>query len=254
MNRNEVTGLAQPILVSGGGIGGLSAALAMAQKGIPSVVLEQASEFGEVGAGLQVGPNAFRVFDQLGVTGGISELATFPESFTLHDAVSTEQIVQMPLGEGFRQRFGHPYGLMHRADLHRVLLDACRSSDLITLKTESKCASFIDNGNEVKVELAQGGNLTGSALVGADGLWSVVRQAIVGDGAPRLAGHICYRAIVPIEQIPARMRSNDMNLWVGPKMHMVLWPMRKGAYSNVTVVFHSDRFEEGWDTYGDPEE
>ena len=254
MNRNEVTGLKQPILVSGGGIGGLSAALAMAQKGIPSVVLEQASEFGEVGAGLQVGPNAFRVFDQLGVTGAISELATFPESFTLHDAVSTEQIVQMPLGAGFRQRFGHPYGLMHRADLHRVLLDACRSSDLITLQTESKCASFIDNGNEVKVELAQGGNLTGLALVGADGLWSVVRQTIVGDGAPRLAGHICYRAIVPIEQIPAQMRSNDMNLWVGPKMHMVLWPMRKGAYSNVTVVFHSDRFEEGWDTYGDPEE
>jgi len=84
--------------------------------------------------------------------------------------------------------------------------------------------------------------------------WSVVRQFIVGDGAPRLAGHICYRAIVPIEHLPKDMRSNAMNLWVGPKMHMVLWPMRKGTFSNVTVVFHSDRFEEGWDTFGDPEE
>lgn len=254
MNPYSGASQTEPVLIAGGGIGGLSAALAMAQQGFASTVFEQADEFAEVGAGLQVGPNAFRVFEQLGVTEAVSEWATFPDSFTLNDAVSTEQIVQMPLGQGFRQRFGHPYGLMHRADLHRVLLEACRRSSLITLKTNSKCASFIDNGAGVRVDLAQGGSLTGSALVGADGLWSVVRQAIVGDGAPRLAGHICYRAIVPIEQIPAQMRSNDMNLWVGPKMHMVLWPMRKGAYSNVTVVFHSDRFEEGWDTYGDPGE
>ncbi len=254
MNPDSGASQQAPILISGGGIGGLSAALALAQQGRACTVLEQASEFGEVGAGLQVGPNAFRVFDQLGVTEAISEWATFPDSFTLTDAVSTEQIVKMPLGASFRQRFGHPYGLMHRADLHRVLLDACRVQGLIRLKTHSKCVSFEDNGSEVQVDLAEGDSLMGSALVGADGLWSVVRQAIVGDGAPRLAGHICYRAIVPIEQIPAQMRSNDMNLWVGPKMHMVLWPMRKGVYSNITVVFHSDRFEEGWDTYGDPEE
>ncbi|MBU3710712.1 MAG: 3-hydroxybenzoate 6-monooxygenase [Limnohabitans sp.] len=246
--------ISQSILINGGGIGGLTTALALAQKGIASQVLEQASEFQEVGAGLQVGPNAFRVFDQLGVTEAINALATFPESFTLMDALEARQIVQLPLGDGFRARFGFPYGLMHRADLHQVLLNACRRQTLIKLHTNSKCVSFMDTGNGVDVTLADGNLVSGSALVGADGLWSVVRQSIVGDGPPRLAGHICYRAIVPITQLPEDMRSNAMNLWVGPKMHMVLWPMRQGAYSNVTVVFHSDRFEEGWDTYGDPEE
>lgn len=254
MISEESPSFSQSILINGGGIGGLTTALAMAKKGIASQVLEQASEFQEVGAGLQVGPNAFRVFDLLGVTEAINALATFPESFTLMDALEAKQIVQLPLGEGFRARFGFPYGLMHRADLHQVLLNACRQQTLIKLHTNSKCVAFVDKGNGVDVTLADGKVVSGSALVGADGLWSVVRQAIVGDGPPRLAGHICYRAIVPITQLPEDMRSSAMNLWVGPKMHMVLWPMRQGAYSNVTVVFHSDRFEEGWDTYGDPEE
>lgn len=243
-----------PILINGGGIGGLATALALARHGLNSRVFEQASEFKEVGAGLQVGPNAFRVFEQLGVTPAINPLATFPESVRLMDAVTAERIVEMPLGEGFLRRFGFPYGLMHRADLHQVLLDACKASGHVELHTQSKCVSFEDAGDGVTLTLADGSVQRGSALVGADGLWSIVRQSLVGDGPPRLAGHICYRAIVPIEELPEAMRANAMNLWVGPKMHMVLWPMRKGAYSNVTVVFHSDRFEEGWDTYGDPEE
>lgn len=143
---------------------------------------------------------------------------------------------------------------MHRADLHQVLLKACRQSGLVDLRTDSQCKAFDDTGKHVHVTLADGSVRQGSALVGADGLWSLVRQAIVGDGEPRLAGHICYRAIVPIGDLPPEMRANAMGLWVGPKMHMVLWPMRQGAFSNVTVVFHSDRFEEGWDTYGDPDE
>jgi salicylate hydroxylase len=254
MSSNESPSLGQSILINGGGIGGLTAALALAKKGIACQVLEQASEFQEVGAGLQVGPNAFRVFDQLGLTKAINALATFPDSFTFMDALNAKEIVKLPLGKSFRERFGFPYGLMHRADLHQVLLNACRQHALIQLQTNSKCVAFHDKGDGVDVTLADGRMVTGCSLVGADGLWSVVRQFIVGDGVPRLAGHICYRAIVPIEQLPQDMRSNAMNLWVGPKMHMVLWPMRKGAFSNVTVVFHSDRFEEGWDTYGDPEE
>lgn len=243
-----------PVLITGGGIGGLATALALARKGIDSHVFEQASAFKEVGAGLQVGPNAFRVFDRLGVTEAIRALATFPASFTLMDAANAEPIVQLPLGQGFERRFGFPYGLMHRADLHKVLLEACQASGRVSLHTDSQCQHFEDTGSGVQVQLANGIRHDGCALVGADGLWSTVRQSIVGDGAPRLAGHICYRAIVPIETLPEDMRSNAMNLWVGPKMHMVLWPMRKGTLSNVTVVFHSDRFEEGWDTYGDPEE
>lgn len=254
MTSSAPAGGSSSILINGGGIGGLATALALARKGLSSDVFEQASEFKEVGAGLQVGPNAFGVFKVLGVTEAIGQRATFPDSFTLTDAVTTEQIVQLPLGEGFRKRFGFPYGLMHRADLHEVLLQACRESGRVRLHTDSKVTAFQDHGDGVSLTLADGRSHHGAALVGADGLWSIVRQAIVGDGQPRLAGHICYRAIVPIEQLPPDMRTNAMNLWVGPKMHMVLWPMRQGAFSNVTVVFHSDRFEEGWDTYGDPDE
>ena len=254
MHSSAAPAASSPILINGGGIGGLATALALARKGLASEVFEQASEFKEVGAGLQVGPNAFGVFKILGVTEEINKLATFPESFTLTDALTAEQIVELPLGEGFVRRFGFPYGLMHRADLHQVLLHACRKSGLVDLRTNSQCTAFEDQGTQVSVTLADGSVRQGAALVGADGLWSIVRQAIVGDGEPRLAGHICYRAIVPIGDLPPEMRGNAMNLWVGPKMHMVLWPMRQGAYSNVTVVFHSDRFEEGWDTYGDPDE
>lgn len=252
MTATSMTGT--PILIAGGGIGGLTAALALARKGIATELFEQADEFKEVGAGLQVGPNAFRVFETLGLTPEITKLATFPESLALKDAVTAQEIVTLPVGENFRRRFGFPYGLMHRADLHATLLQACRQSSLITLRTGSKLAAFEDRGKDVMVRLANGSERTGAALVGADGLWSVVRQAIVGDGQPRLAGHICYRAIVPIEQVPASMRTNAMALWVGPKLHMVLWPMRQDRYYNVTVVFHSSRYEEGWDTYGDPDE
>jgi len=244
----------QPILITGGGIGGLATALALARKGIATEVFEQAEQFKEVGAGLQVGPNAFRIFEALGLTAEISKLATFPESLTIKDAVTAEQVVQLPVGSNFRQRFGFPYGLMHRADLHEVLLRACRQSGLVQLHTNTKCTAFDDRGAEVRVRMADGSERLGSAFVGADGLWSMVRQAIVGDGEPRLAGHICYRAIVPIEQVPQEMRQNAMALWVGPRMHMVLWPMRQGAFCNVTVVFHSSRFEQGWDSYGDPDE
>lgn len=243
-----------PILIAGGGIGGLTTALAMARNGIATDVFEQADEFKEVGAGLQVGPNAFRVFEALGLTAEVRKLATFPESLTIKDAVTAQEILALPVGENFRERFGFPYGLMHRADLHQGLLQACRQSSLVRLHTHSKCVAFDDLGDEVRVTMADGREWRGSGLVGADGLWSMVRQAIIGDGAPRLAGHICYRAIVPIKDVPEEMRLNAMGLWVGPKMHIVLWPMRQNQFYNVTVVFHSDRFEEGWDTYGEPDE
>lgn len=241
------------VLIAGGGIGGLSAALALAKKGISVRVLEQAEEFREVGAGLQVGPNAFRVFERLGITEPISELATFPEAMAVIDALDGQTIASLPLGDGFERRFGYPYGLMHRADLHRVLLDACRQSADIALVTRSRLASFEDDGTHVSAKTDSGDQYAAQALIGADGLWSMVRQKLVGDGEPRLAGHICYRAIVPSEAIPEELKANSMALWVGPKLHMVLWPMRKNRFHNVTVVFHSEQLDTGWDAAGNPE-
>ena len=244
----------QPVLVIGAGIGGLTTALALAKKGRRAEVFEQASEFKEAGAGLQVGPNAFRVFDVLGLTHTINGLATFPDGMGLRDALTGSEITQIPLGKGFEQRFGYPYGLMHRADLHRVLLDACQGSPLITLHSGQKLDRFDDTGVDVAAHMQDGSVHRGAALVGADGLWSTIRAAIVNDGKPRLAGHICYRAIVPAERVPATNRQNAMMLWLGPKSHLVHWPMRQGRFYNLTAVFHSDRFDEGWDTYGGAEE
>jgi salicylate hydroxylase len=201
-----------------------------------------------------VGPNAFRVFDRLGVTAAVSDIATFPSDMAVIDALDGSTITSLPLGEGFVKRFGYPYGLMHRADLHGILLEACRARpDYIRLNTGTRIASFDDDGGRVRVHTASGEAMTGAALVGADGLWSVIRQALVGDGEPRLAGHVCYRAIVPADTIPADLKANSMALWVGPRLHMTLWPMRKNRFYNITVVFHSDRLDMGWDAAGNPE-
>ena len=241
------------LLIAGGGIGGLSAALALSGCGRPVRVLEQADAFREIGAGLQIGPNAFRVFDRLGVSEAVSALATFPSAMAVIDALDGSTIATLPLGEGFKRRFGYPYGLMHRADLHGVLLEACRQRDGIQLLTGSRIASFDDDGQSVTVRTTAGVDHQAPALIGADGLWSIIRQTIVGDGEPRLAGHICYRAIVPSDTIDASLKANSMALWVGPRLHMVLWPMRNDRFYNVTVVFHSDRLDTGWDASGNPE-
>ncbi|MES2412594.1 MAG: 3-hydroxybenzoate 6-monooxygenase [Pseudomonadota bacterium] len=244
----------EPLLVSGGGIGGLTTAIALARRGQASEVFEQAEQFKEVGAGLQVGPNAFRIFETLGLAPQITKLATFPDAMLVKDAATAQDIVSLPVGENFRKRFGFPYGLMHRADLHKVLLQTCEKSPLIKLHTAAKIESFEDSGKGVSIRLADGSQRQGAGLVGADGLWSLVRRTIAGDGEPRTAGHICYRSIVPIDDVPQALRHNSMALWLGPKMHMVLWPMREDRFYNVSVVFHSDKFDEGWDAFGDPDE
>jgi len=242
------------ILVAGGGIGGCAAALAMARRGMKVTLLEQASEIKEIGAGIQLGPNAFRVFDELGLRDRIDALAVFPDALTLRDAISGDTVTRMPLGAPFLQRFGHPYAVIYRADLHKVLVDACRAHDRITLRTGEKITAMTQSDAGVQVTTGSGNTFAGQALIGADGLWSKVREAIVGDGKPRVSGHIAYRAVLPADQMPQALRFNEMVLWAGPKLHLVQYPLRRGELFNLVAVFHSDRYEEGWDTYGDPQE
>jgi 3-hydroxybenzoate 6-monooxygenase len=244
----------RPILIVGGGIAGVAAALALARIGIRTHVLEQAAEFKEVGAGIQLGPNAFAMFDALGVTDQINEVAAFPEHLVVHDSISGEELLCMPAGDAFRKRFGHTYGLAHRADLHSVFLDACRRTPLVTLESSQKVIDFADRGDRVTVQLRDGSARQGEALIAADGLWSTVRERLVGDGAPRVSGHIAYRAVLPAADVPDANRRNAMVLWAGEKTHLVHYPLRRGELFNVVAVFHSDRYEEGWDTYGEPAE
>ncbi|ERJ37698.1 MULTISPECIES: 3-hydroxybenzoate 6-monooxygenase [Burkholderia] len=242
-----------PILISGGGIGGFAAALALSKAGFKVRLFERAQEIKEIGAGIQIGPNAFHVFERLGVTDAVRAKAAMPQRLVMMDGISGEQVVSIPLDDQFLNRFTYPYALIHRADLHRILLDACLRSDLIDVSTNVKVNGFTDHGDSVVLQTTDG-DVRGRALIGADGLWSTVRSQIVGDGGPRVSGHIAYRAVLPISEVPEDLRSNTMTLWAGAKTHLVHYPLRGGELFNLVAVFHSDRYVEGWDAVGDAEE
>jgi salicylate hydroxylase len=254
MSSTDSTG---PIVIAGGGIGGLAAARALALSGRRSIVLEQAPEFGEIGAGIQLGPNVHRMFERLGVAREMRDIAFYPENLIMNDSVTGEEVMRLPAGERFRAHFGGPYGVIHRADLHKVLLDACLATpEAIDLRAGTRVTGFTDHGGRISVETESGGTVEGEALIGADGLWSQVRSHIVGDGDPRVSGHIAYRAVLDIGEVPDIVGPwmNDVVLWAGPKNHLVHYKLRRGELFNIVAVFHSDRYVEGWDSHGDPEE
>jgi salicylate hydroxylase len=241
-------------IVAGGGIGGLTAALVLARQGCHVEVLEQADAFGEIGAGIQLGPNVFRMFAHLGLTEAIRQVAYFPPHLVMRDVRSGELVVKAPVGERALATYQQPYGVIYRVDLHKVMYDQCRAMPAIGLHVKSKVTGFAQTGAGVEVQLADGRRLGGAALIGADGLWSRVREQIVGDGKPRVSGHIAYRAVLPVAEVPEHLYSPDVTLWGGEKTHLVHYPLRRGELFNLVAVFHSDRYEEGWNTFGDTEE
>jgi salicylate hydroxylase len=229
-----------PILIAGGGIGGLAAALGLARKGIRSTVLEKAAMLGEIGAGIQLGPNAFNAFDHLGVGDTARAMAVYIDQLRLMDAMAGEEITHIDLGEGFRRRFGNPYAVIHRGDLHGVFLKACRESPLIALRTGSEVVDYAQDGGSVTARLAGGDAVAGAALIGADGLWSKIRRRVVGDGAPRVSGHTSYRSVIPTERMPEELRWNAATLWAGPKCHIVHYPLSGWKVFNLVVTYHND--------------
>jgi len=240
-----------PILIAGGGIGGLTAAYVLASDSHSVTVLEQSGAFGEIGAGIQLGPNIFRMFDYLDLTDAIRQVAYFPPGMVMHDVRTGEQVVRVPLGDTARAAYGFPYGVIYRADLHQVFLDACKAQPNVTLRTHARVESFDQTADHVRVHLAGGETLEGAALIGADGLWSRVREAVVGDGKPRVSGHIAYRAVLKREDVPAHLWNDDVLLWGGEKTHLVTYPLRRGELYNLVAVFHSNKYDEGWNTFGD---
>ena len=160
----------------------------------------------------------------------------------------------MKIDKRFHDKYRAPYGVIHRADMLNVIFDACKSSNLIRFATSQKVVSIEDDGDSVTAKTETGETYKGAALVGCDGLWSTVREKIVGDGKPVVSGHIAYRAVLPTDEWPKEYRVPKMIVWCGEKTHLVHYPLRRGELFNLVVVFHSDRYEEGWDTYGDPAE
>jgi 2-polyprenyl-6-methoxyphenol hydroxylase-like FAD-dependent oxidoreductase len=242
-----------PVLIVGGGIGGLAAALALAREGLSVVVFEQAQAIGEIGAGIQLGPNAFAAFDALGVGDRARERAVYTERMVLMDAIDEAEVASLAVGDAFRRRFGNPYAVIHRADVHRLLHEGVEATDRIAFHTATRVERIELDGDGVAVLDQHGRRHAGSALVGCDGVRSVVRQQLVGDPV-RVSGHVVYRAVVDAVDFPADLAWNAPVVWAGPDCHLVHYPLRHGEQYNVVVTFHSDRAETWGVTEGSREE
>ncbi len=242
-----------PVIVAGGGIGGLAAALALVRQGFTVKVLEQAPEIGEIGAGIQLGPNAFHAFDALGVGEKARGRAVYTDYMVMHDAIDEYQVGKIPTGEAFRQRFGNPYAVIHRVDVHLSLLEGAQETGRVEFLTSTRVERIEQDESSVTVYDQHGNAHKGVALIGADGVKSVVRQQFVGDPA-RVTGHVVYRAVVDKKDFPQDLQWNAASIWVGPNCHLVHYPLRGGEQYNVVVTFHSRQQEEWGVTEGSKEE
>ncbi|HON30168.1 MAG TPA: 3-hydroxybenzoate 6-monooxygenase [Ottowia sp.] len=247
--------MAEPrhILVVGGGIGGLAAALALARLGLRVTLLEQAADIGEIGAGIQLGPNAFAALDALGVGENARGRAVFTDELIMMDAVDASVVGRFPVGEAFRTRFGNPYAVIHRADIHTSILEGVRGSDRIQFHTSTKVVRIEQDASSVTAIDQHGQRFTADALVAADGVRSVARDIFFGD-TPRVSGHVVYRAVVPLADMPRDLRVNAPVVWAGPNCHLVHYPLRGGSEYNLVVTFHSRQQEQWSVTDGSKEE
>jgi 3-hydroxybenzoate 6-monooxygenase len=242
-----------PLLVVGGGIGGLATALAVARTGRAVHLIEQAPEFAEIGAGLQIGANATRVMHRLGVLEAMERAAVHPERATMRDALTGEKLTGLTLGNTYRDRYGFPYLVMHRSDLLQILLDACTSEPSITLENNRTVTDVHLDAESVRVDCADGSRYRADVVIGADGLRSRLRRLFVED-EPVCSGYVAYRGTMPIEEVPTDVEANDVVLWIGPRMHLMQYPVRAGALYNQVAVFHSESFASGREQWGTPDE
>ena len=228
------------VLIAGGGIGGLAAALACRRAGAAVRVFERAPAFGEVGAGIQIGPNVTRILHAWGLAGALAQVAAFPDRLQVRSAASGQGLGVLTLGSSALLRYGAPYATVHRADLHQLLLTALQGQGGAELVLGAQLGSFSQSAASVALRFADGSRTSGAALIGADGLWSLVRQGLLGDGMPQPTGHLAYRAMLTQDDLPSALRSGQVTVWLGPHMHVVQYPVRAGAELNLVAIVHGD--------------
>jgi salicylate hydroxylase len=236
--------MTQRILIAGGGIGGLAAALACARAGHTVELFERAPEFTEVGAGVQLGPNVTRILQSWGLADTLASIAAFPDRLQVRSARTAAVLGMLSLGDAMVQRYGAPYVTLHRADLHGLLLSALQTGSGVHLQLNAEVQSFLQGDDRVSVQIRPraGNNLTndpdGDLLIAADGGWSHVRHQLLGDGTPNATGHLAYRAMVRQSDLPVALRSQHVTAWLGPRLHVVQYPVRGGEWLNVVAIIH----------------
>ena len=229
------------ILIAGAGIGGLAAALALSRTGLRVTVLERADAFGEVGAGVQLGPNAFGVLAGWGLRDALLQVVNFPDMLQTRDAATNRLLGELPLGDTARRNYGFDYATIHRADLHQALLDAVRQQPQVSLHLNAKIALISESETAVQVTTAQGDSYSADALIGCDGLWSQVRKHVLGEQMPLATGHVAWRALLPMHVVPLELQSERVTAWMAPKTHAIAYPVRRSQFLNLVVITEDDQ-------------
>jgi salicylate hydroxylase len=239
------------VLITGGGIGGLAAAVACAQRGVTVQLLERAEQLSEVGAGIQIGPNVTRILQAWGLGAALAQVAAFPKRLQARDAQTGHVLGTLPLGERAQALYGAPYATIHRADLQGVLHRAAQDAGVDMLLGQA-VQGWQSSEAALQVDTVQGLSLQASALIGADGVWSAVRQQLLGDASARFTGHLAYRALVAQADLPPHLRSDQVTVWMGPQLHVVHYPVRSGHWLNLVAIVHGEKpaQAQAWDTAG----
>lgn len=225
-----------PVVIAGGGIGGLMIAFALGRQGRTVRVLEQATSIGAIGYGIQLGPNVFSALDCVGLADAVKAQSLFPPAVLLLSVLDQSELARLPTGERFRNRFGHPYSVIHRVDLHHVLRDACLSLPNVTLEAGITVSGFKEEADGVEV-LSDAPPVRASILIGADGLRSHIRAQIMGDETPVPTGYVAHRTLLPMDKAPQSLQRDEVILWAGEGFHIVQYPLRDRSVLNTVAVF-----------------
>jgi salicylate hydroxylase len=241
------------ILVAGGGIGGLAAGLALARAGASVRLIERAEHLSEVGAGIQIGPNVTRILQGWGLAAELAQVAALPKQLQARDARTGQVLGTLPLAERAERLYGAPYACIHRADLHTLLLTAA-SRQGVDVQLGQSWSGMTAQGDGLQVQTEQGVRWAAGVLVGADGLWSRTRNELGLHEAPRFSGHLAYRALVPQEALPAHLRTDQVTVWMGPRLHVVHYPVQAGRGLNLVAIVHGGlpADAQSWDAMAQP--
>jgi 3-hydroxybenzoate 6-monooxygenase len=238
-------------LIVGGGVGGLAAAIALARQGIDCEILERSHFAEETGAGIQLGPNATRALRALGALEAIGGCAFRPEAIVIRDGITGRKLTAMPLGAAVEERYGAPYLTLRRADLHAGLRAALAGETGAALRTGFDVSAIDLQGDGVVARASDGSEANGACLIGADGLWSALRPRISPGANLRFAGATAWRTQIPRATLPARFAEPVVGLWIGPRAHLVHYPVGGGADLNVVAVTVGGAGRQGWSEPGD---